>query len=235
MSASDLHATVRPPARVTPPAHRARASDVARPARRAAHRTPGTSSPRAVAAAAATPAAGWRGGHRRAAGRTAVAVSILTMSAGWLLAILVAPHVTLTPGWRMVALFCHLTCLVVGFGAVLTVDWFSLRWLLRREPLGTVLTAARGAHLLIWLGLVGLLASGAALGPDTSSGLVWVKLLAVLAVGINGLFLGRVRDRLAAVDGQPTWSALLAGVAAATVSQVGWWTATLIGFWNANS
>ncbi|MEU7917878.1 hypothetical protein [Micromonospora zamorensis] len=234
MPASDLHVTVRPPSRVSPPAHRARDSDNARPARRATHRTHGTSPPGAVAAAAPTPA-GWRGGHRRAAGRTAITVSILTMSAGWLLAIVVAPHVTLSPAWRMAALFCHLTCLVVGFGAVLTVDWFSLRWLLRREPLGTVLNAARGAHLLIWLGLVGLLASGAALGPDTSSGLVWVKLLAVLAVGINGLFLGRVRDRLAAVDGRPPWSTVLVGVAAATVSQVGWWTATLIGFWNANS
>ncbi|MDG4778892.1 hypothetical protein O7614_04425 [Micromonospora sp. WMMD961] len=232
MRVSDLHSAVRTPARVAPAAHRAEASPVAR---RAAHRTRTSMPTGAVAAVTSSPTAGWRGGHRRAAGRNAIVASILTMSAGWLLAILVAPHVTLSPGWRMAALFCHLTCLVVGFGAVLTVDWISLRWLLRREPLGSVLTAARGVHLLIWLGLVGLLVSGAALGPDTSSGLVWVKLLAVLAVGINGLFLGRVRDRLTAADGSPPWSALLAGVVAATVSQVGWWTATLIGFWNANS
>lgn len=229
MRTSDLPADVRPPPRASNPAHRAGTSGAVRPAGRATHRL------RSAPLPDAEPAAGWRGGHRRAASRAAIVTPILTVSLGWLLAILVAPHVTLSPGARMVALFCHLTCLVVGFGAVLTVDWFSLRWLLRREPLGTVLTAARGAHLLIWLGLVGLLASGAALGPDTSSGLVWVKLLAVLVVGINGLFLGRVRDRLVAVRGRPPWSVLLPGVAAATISQVGWWTATLVGFWNANN
>ncbi|WFF02683.1 hypothetical protein [Micromonospora sp. WMMD964] len=228
---SDLHAAVRTPSRLSTAAHRAEASSVVRPARRAAHRTRVSSPPRVASA----PTVRWRGGHRRAAGHRAIVASVVAMGAGWLSAILVAPHVALSPGWRMVALFCHLTCLVVGFGAVLTVDWISLRWLFRREPLGSVLTAARGAHLLIWLGLVGLLASGAALGPDTSSGLVWVKLLAVLAVGVNGLFLGRVRDRLTVADGRPPWSALLAGVVAATVSQVGWWTATLIGFWSANS
>ncbi|MEU8129598.1 hypothetical protein AB0B68_20480 [Micromonospora sp. NPDC049049] len=231
MRTSDLHVDVHPQSRVSRPAHRAVASDAVRPVRRATHRTRSASLPEAVAP---MPVAGWRGGHRRAAGRATIVASVLTVSIGWLIPILVAPHVTLSPGARMVALFCHLTCLVVGFGAVLTVDWFSLRWLLRREPLGTVLTAARGAHLLIWLGLVGLLASGAALGPDTSSGLVWVKLLAVLVVGINGLFLGRVRDRLVAVQGRPQWSALLPGVAAATISQLAWWTATLVGFWNAN-
>ncbi|MGC4757196.1 hypothetical protein [Micromonospora trifolii] len=231
MRTSDLYADVHPPSRASRPAHRAVPTDAVRPVRRATHRTRSASPPDAVAP---VPAAGWRGGHRRAAGRATIVASVLTVGLGWLIAILVAPHVTLSPGARMVALFCHLTCLVVGFGAVLTVDWFSLRWLLRREPLGTVLTAARGAHLLIWLGLVGLLASGAALGPDTSSGLVWVKLLAVLVVGINGLFLGRVRDRLVAVQGRPSWSALLPGVAAATISQIAWWTATLVGFWNAN-
>ncbi|MEU8408080.1 hypothetical protein AB0C19_17990 [Micromonospora sp. NPDC048842] len=231
MRTSDLHADVHPPSRASRPAHRAVTSAAVRPVRRATHRTRSASPPEAVAP---VPAAGWRGGHRRAAGRATTVAAVLTVSLGWLIAILVAPHVTLSPGARMVALFCHLTCLVVGFGAVLTVDWFSLRWLLRREPLGTVLTAARGAHLLIWLGLVGLLASGAALGPDTSSGLVWVKLLAVLVVGINGLFLGRVRDRLVAVQGRPPWSALLPGVAAATISQLAWWTATVVGFWNAN-
>ncbi|MCG5449111.1 MULTISPECIES: hypothetical protein [Micromonospora] len=231
MRTSDLRADVKPPTRASRPAHRAVTSDTVRPVRRATHRTHNASPPDTVAP---VPAAGWRGGHRRAAGRATIVASVLTVSLGWLIAILVAPHVTLSPGARMVALFCHLTCLVVGFGAVLTVDWFSLRWLLRQEPLGTVLTAARGAHLLIWLGLVGLLASGTALGPDTSSALVWVKLLAVLVVGINGLFLGRVRDRLVAVRGRPPWSALLPGVAAATISQLAWWTATLVGFWNAN-
>ncbi|MEK8108319.1 hypothetical protein NKG94_31650 [Micromonospora sp. M12] len=57
----------------------------------------------------------------------------------------------------------------------------------------------------------------------------------MLVVGVNGLFLGRVRDRLMAVQGSPPWSVLLLGVAAATISQLGWWTATLVGFWNANS
>ncbi|MGW5556121.1 hypothetical protein ACWER9_02715 [Micromonospora sp. NPDC003944] len=232
MRTSDLPADVHPAVRASRATHRAVTSGAVRPARRATHRARSAPPPGTVAS---VPAAGWRGGHRRAAGRATVIASILTVGLGWLLAVLVAPHVTLSPTARMVALFCHLTCLVVGFGAVLTVDWFSLRWVLRREPLGTVLTAARGAHLLIWLGLVGLLASGAALGPDTSSGLIWVKLLAVLVVGVNGLFLGRVRDRLVAVRGRPPWSALLPGVAAATISQIGWWTATLVGFWNANS
>ncbi|MEU8422247.1 hypothetical protein AB0C15_15375 [Micromonospora sp. NPDC048835] len=231
MRTSDLPADVRHAVRASRATHRAVTSGVVRPARRATHRA-GSAPPDTVAP---VPAVGWRGGHRRAAGRATVVAAMLAVSLGWLLAILVAPHVTLSPGARMVALLCHLTCLVVGFGAVLTVDWFSLRWVLRREPFGTVLTAARGAHLLIWLGLMGLLASGAALGPDTSSGLVWVKLLAVLVVGVNGLFLGRVRDRLVAVQGRPPWSALLPGVAAATISQLGWWTATLVGFWNANS
>ena len=236
MRTSDLAATGRSSG--LSPAHRAGTSSASRPAGRAASRTPAVSvsrsAARAARAATVAPAAGWRGGHRRPVGRRAIAGLILAMTVGWLVAMLVAPHVVLSPGWRMVALFCHLTCLVVGFGAVLTVDWFSLRWLLRREPLGTVLTAARGAHLLIWLGLVGLLVSGAALGPDTSSGLVRVKLLAVLVVGINGLLLGRVRDRLAAAEGPVPWPALLPGVAAATISQLGWWTATLIGFVNAN-
>ena len=163
-----------------------------------------------------------------------VAFSITATTAVWLVVVIVAPHVTLAPAWRTAALFCHLTCLVVSFGAVLTVDWFSLRWLLRRERLVTVLATARGAHPLIWSGLAGLLVSGAALGPDTSSTLVRIKLLAVLAVGINGLFLGRVSDRLAAGgDGPLAWTGLVPAAAAATVSQLGWWTATLIGFWNA--
>ncbi|MET8525446.1 hypothetical protein [Micromonospora sp. NPDC005172] len=227
MRTTDLHTAVRSPMRA---AHRATTTGYAGSAPR--RRTGTTVVP--GGGAATTPTAGWRGGHRRAAGRTALVGATALVTLGWLVAILAAPHLTISAGWRMVALFCHLTCLVVGFGAVLTVDWFSLRWMVRREQLGAVLNAARGAHLLIWLGLVGLVVSGTALGPDMSSAMVWVKLLAVLVVGVNGLFLGRVRDRLVAVQGRPPWSALLPGVAAAVTSQLGWWTATLIGFLSAN-
>ncbi|MGC4768513.1 hypothetical protein ACLQ25_05940 [Micromonospora sp. DT44] len=230
MRTTDLYDTVGGRTRVSRAAHRAATTGYPDSVRRG--RTGGAVP--AGRGAATTPAAGWRGGHRRATGHHTLVGASALVGLGWLLAILAAPHVTLSPGGRMLALFCHLTSLVVGFGAVLTVDWFSLRWLLRREPLDAVLNAARAAHPLIWLGLVGLVVSGTALGPDTSSALVWVKLVAVLVVGVNGLFLGRVRDRLVAVQDDPRWSALLPGVAAALTSQLGWWAATLIGFLSAN-
>ncbi|WP_435204144.1 hypothetical protein [Micromonospora sp. bgisy143] len=230
MRTTDRYDTVGGPARVPRAAHRAATTGYADSVRRG--RT-GGAAPRGQGAAT-TPTAGWRGGHRRAPSHGTLVGATAMVGLGWLLAILAAPHVALSPAGRTVALFGHLTCLVVGFGAVLTVDWFSLRWLLRREPLDAVLNAARAAHPLIWLGLVGLVVSGAVLGPDTSSALVWVKLFAVLAVGVNGLFLGRVRDRLVAAQGRPPWAALLPGVAAALTSQLGWWAATLIGFLSAN-
>ncbi len=43
------------------------------------------------------------------------------------------------------------------------------------------------AHSLIWLGLVGLTASGAVLQPEVDSAMTQVKLIAVLALAINGL------------------------------------------------
>ncbi|MDM4719484.1 hypothetical protein QTQ03_07685 [Micromonospora sp. WMMA1363] len=91
-----------------------------------------------------------------------------------------------------------------------------------------------GAHPLIWGALVGLVLSGAALGPDTSSGLVRIKLCAVLVVGLNGLLLRRAGDRITAGDGHPRWTAMVPGAVGTAISQLGWWTATLIGFWNAH-
>ncbi|MFC0099730.1 hypothetical protein ACFFKH_19690 [Micromonospora marina] len=125
--------------------------------------------------------------------------------------VIAAPHVSLSPGGRMLALFCHLTCLVMGFGAVLTVDWFSLRWLLRREPLDAVLNAARGAHPLIWLpGRSRRQRRRAGTGHLIRAG------TGQAARGARGR-----RQR-----GAPR---------PALTSQLGWWTATLIGFLNAHS
>lgn len=132
------------------------------------------------------------------------------------------------------ALFVHLAALVVGFGAVLAVDWVALLWLLGRRSLDELMTVAVAAQLPIWLGLVGLVLSGALCRPDLSSGLTWIKLGLVLLVTLNGLHVYAIGERLLGLSGGAVPASLLrrAGSAAA-LSQVGWWGAMIIGFVNA--
>jgi hypothetical protein len=126
-----------------------------------------------------------------------------------------------------VALFAHLASLVAGFGAVLVVDWCGLRWLLRWSPLPDVLRVAGMVEPLIWLGLGGLLVSGVLLRPDLSAPLPLLKLAAVVVLGLNGLYAGRLRRRGTAPDGAVARLPLLA---CAAVSQLCWWTAVGVGF-----
>ena len=117
---------------------------------------------------------------------------------------------------------------------MLTLDWFGLLWMLGRQDLGTLVRVAQVAHTPIWIGLGGLTVSGALLSPDTSAPLTVVKLLAVLAVAINGLGAGRVQEQLLALKGRtPSRGLMITAILTATVSQAGWWTATLVGFLNA--
>lgn len=118
----------------------------------------------------------------------------------------------------------HLVALAAGFGGVLVVDWWGLCWLRGRAELDDVLTVARVAHPVIWGGFVGLAVTGMLLRPGWSL-LVAVKIVAVLAVGWNGIYLGA-----RSAGGRPT-TALL--VRCAVVSQLGWWTAIVIGVSNA--
>ncbi|MGH3797995.1 MAG: DUF4389 domain-containing protein, partial [Pseudonocardiaceae bacterium] len=137
------------------------------------------------------------------------------------------------PGLRSGALFVHLAALVVGFGAVLTVDWMALLWLLRRRSLGALTSLAAAAHPLIWLGLVGLVLSGALCKPDLSAFVTWVKMTLVLLVTLNGLHVYAIGERLARVrDGVVPRQLLRRAGAAAAVSQLGWWGAMIIGFIN---
>jgi hypothetical protein len=159
------------------------------------------------------------------------AVAILLV---WTAMVLAAPYVRPGEAVHRFALFAHLAALVLGFGAVLSLDWFGLMWMLGREDLLTLVRVAQVAHTPIWLGLVGLTLSGVLLSPDTTAAPTVVKLLAVLAVGINGLAAARVQRRLLGLQGRVPPRPLLAkAVLVATVSQAGWWTATLVGFLNA--
>jgi len=121
------------------------------------------------------------------------------------------------PQWlQLVALFVHLISLVVGFGAVLAVDWYGLLSLSRRVTVGDVLLTAERMTPLIWIGLAGLTMSGVLLKPDLNSWLVVVKLCCVLGV-----------ERQMPI---PARSLIHRGMVLAGASQTFWWTAVVIGF-----
>jgi hypothetical protein len=168
--------------------------------------------------------------------RWAVVAAMTAITFAWAGVIVTATRVHPSATVHQLALFGHLAALVVGFGAVLTVDWFGLLWTLRRRPLVAVLDTAHGAHFLIWLGLLGLSISGALLSPNLASPLTDVKLVAVLTVAINGIHVGRLQTVMASyVDGRtPPRSLVLGGALAVLVSQAAWWTATTIGFLTAS-
>ena len=132
------------------------------------------------------------------------------------------------------ALFVHLACLVVGFGAVLSVDWVALLWTLNRRSFADLLFAARNAHTPIWTGYAGLVASGILLEPDLSSPATRVKLALVLLVGWNGALAVAIHRRLEGAGSTPRGGLLVVSSLAAVLSQIGWWGATVVGFINAH-
>ncbi len=185
-------------------------------------------------AAAVTAAADRPASHRLRPRRDVPAwVAPVAIAVLWTAMLLTTPHVRVGETLHQVALFGHLAALVLGFGAVLTLDWFGLMWMLGRQDLLTLVRVAQAAHTPIWLGLAGLALSGMLLSPDTSAAPTMVKLIAVLAVAMNGIAAARVQRRLLALDGRvPPRPLLLTAILVATVSQAGWWLATLVGFLN---
>ena len=135
------------------------------------------------------------------------------------------------PEWlQVVALFIHLISLVVGFGAVLAVDWYGLLSLSRRVTIGDVLLTAERMTPLIWIGLAGLTASGVLLKPNLNSWLVVVKLCCGVGVGIVGVLALSTSRAIERLMPAPPRSLIHRGMALAGASQTFWWTAVIIGF-----
>lgn len=147
--------------------------------------------------------------------------------------ILLSTQIHVSPLVHKIALFGHLSSLVVGFGSVLAVDWFGLLFLARKLSMGAVLVQAHRMTPMIWLGLVGLVGTGMFLEPDLTSSVVVVKLCSVVAISVVGaLTLATKRQmvhRVAALPRQLT----LRGMILAAASQALWWTAVFIGFYSA--
>lgn len=162
-----------------------------------------------------------------------IALGVL-MCLGWAAVIWAVPHLHADPVLHAVARFAHLAALLVGFGAVLTVDWLGLSWLLGRHPLTDMLRLAQNAAMPIWAGLAGLTLSGLLLHPNLASWPTRIKLGLVLVIGLNGLYAHHLAPRLQAVADAVPRALMLRAATCAAISQAGWWSATLIGFLNAH-
>lgn len=132
-------------------------------------------------------------------------------------------HAHPAPLLHDLALFVHLGALLVGFGAVLSVDWVAALFIVGKRSFHEMMRAADNAAVPVWAGYAGLVLSGLLLEPDLASPVTQVKLALVLALGLHRA-LGRGADL--------RWMAL--GGMCATVSQLAWWGATVVGFLNAH-
>lgn len=160
----------------------------------------------------------------------AVALLAAAATAGFGAVVWSAAHLQVDPALRTGALFVHLTALVIGFGAVVVVDGCALQWLLGRRSPGQLTRVASAAQLPIWLGLTGLVLSGALCQPNFALRLTWVKLGLALLVMLNGLYAYALGERLVRADAEAIPPGLLRhATAVAVVSQLGWWGAMIIG------
>lgn len=171
-----------------------------------------------------------RARHRRALGYTAVAL-------GMYLSVWVGVQVHPPEGVRMPMLFLHLASVIAGLGATVVLDAKALVWIMGRTSLDDLRRVEHSVTPVAWLGIVGLLVTGAFLAPDLHSPLTALKMIAVLIAALNGIAVGRLTDELKRMPadarfwGAPPrlrWWCL----GTATTSQIAWWTAVIVGMLN---
>ncbi|MGW6725684.1 hypothetical protein ACWF9G_07245 [Nocardia sp. NPDC055029] len=149
-------------------------------------------------------------------------------------ALWVAAHVHPEPALHTAGLFVHLAALVLGFGGVLIADYLTLLWLLGRSTLAEAMAGVSRMHVPIWAGLAALVASGCVLEPNLSSPLTQTKMVFTALLTINGIQATLLSRRLSDATSAPLPAGLLLwGAASGAISQVCWWGAIAIGFWNA--
>jgi hypothetical protein len=119
------------------------------------------------------------------------------------------------------------------------IDTFGLLWLVKLwgVDLSLVRRVATITQRLIWVGFTGLVITGLPMLfiKGAVSDLTILKLFFVAMVGFNGVFLHYIKKSLDAlgenIDQVPPRIFFRIGLAS-TISQLGWWGATAIGFYN---
>jgi len=142
------------------------------------------------------------------------------------------------PEWmRVPALFVHLGGVIVGLGAAVLLETKGLLWAVGRNTVEDVRRIEHTVSPLAWMGIFALLASGAFLHPDLTNPLTVVKMFAVLIAALNGVAMTRLTDELERLPANIRFGALPLRMRtwmiwSATVSQLSWWTAVIIGMLN---
>ncbi len=146
----------------------------------------------------------------------------------------VATHVHPDPALHTAGLFVHLAGLTLGFGGVLIADYLTALWLTGRSTLAEAMAGVSRMHVPIWLGLATLVVSGGVLEPDLGSPPTQIKMALTAILTVNGLQATVLSKRLAERTTGPLPPRLLVwGAASGAISQICWWGAIAIGFWNA--
>jgi hypothetical protein len=165
------------------------------------------------------------------------AVSVIVC---WLAAVVVGVSVHPSRLERRSALFVHLASLLFGFGAVGIIDLHGLLWMAGRRRFGEVTRLVQAVEPIIWAALAGLLVSGSLLEPHPGVPLTRIKLALVLVIGLNGAIAQGLHAATRRLPQDMTFASCprryrTSVLASATVSQIGWWGAILIGFLNTTS
>jgi hypothetical protein len=178
--------------------------------------------------------------ERRRAARHRRAIAYWCVLLAMYVSLWVGASVVPSDWLRNPALFAHLASVIVGLGAAVMLEATGLLWMLRRATLDDLRRVERTVSGLAWLGIAGLLATGAFLHPDLAQPLTALKMAAVLVVAMNGVGMTKLNAELARLPGSVRFAALPRSlrvwcVWSALVSQAGWWTAVLIGMLNTAS
>ncbi|GAB4232483.1 MAG: hypothetical protein Tsb0021_11210 [Chlamydiales bacterium] len=132
------------------------------------------------------------------------------------------------------ALFFHLVGLILAFGSVIATDLFGLLWIFDRIKFPQVVRVSNETKNFIWLGWGLMVASGIPMiyFKGEIDNLMMIKLFFVVLIGINGIFLHQLHERVQGYKKGDNVPKLIMFrlMLALFISQLAWWGAFTIGF-----
>lgn len=131
-------------------------------------------------------------------------------------------------------LFIHISSLVLGFGSVLVTDLYGLLWIRDRVRFTQLVSVSGITQKFIWAGWIGMVAAGIPLIilKGEIDNLMIIKLFFVVLIGINGIPLHFLHKKVEGYrKGEQVPNIFMFRLMLSLfVSQIGWWSALLIGF-----